>query len=175
MEVVCDGQASHAFALAQVLPGPGEGRPPQPLDDPLTYGRALFAALFPHTSLARITLDAGPARILLIVPEPETQVVLSRGNTYMAHRAFSFWTTPFARGLPAEQRVLALALSSGLHVLAVPSNPLAEGLPALDIDGEWRRLQADWADAPSQQSQKQGLSPLLPRIIRKGAPEMAET
>src|SRR5437868_4566753 len=46
----------------------------------------------------------------------------------------------FVRGLPADQRIDPPILEGGLHILAVPSNPLDKKLPPLNIDGEWERL-----------------------------------
>src|SRR5262249_32802558 len=48
--------------------------------------------------------------------------------------------TPFVRGLPKDQRIDAPALAAGLHIVAVPSNPLGKGIAPLNIDAEWLRL-----------------------------------
>src|SRR5205085_5828913 len=46
----------------------------------------------------------------------------------------------FVRGLPADQRIAGPTLDTGLHIVAVPSNPLGHELEPLNIDGEWLRL-----------------------------------
>src|SRR5437660_902504 len=56
--VTCDNQPSHTFDLLTLLPQ--EKGLPQPLDDPVTYGQALYAALFPPETLAQRALANAP-------------------------------------------------------------------------------------------------------------------
>ena len=42
--VTCDDQSSHTFDLLALVPG--KNGLPHPLDDPITYGKAIFQALF---------------------------------------------------------------------------------------------------------------------------------
>src|SRR5712692_10117064 len=46
VSVTCDGQLSHTFDLRTLAPNKEKGVP-QPLDDPVTYGKAIYQALFP--------------------------------------------------------------------------------------------------------------------------------
>lgn len=46
----------------------------------------------------------------------------------------------FVRGLPVERRMAASVLDQGLHIVAVPSNPISDRLVPPDIEGEWTRL-----------------------------------
>src|SRR4030081_1692316 len=43
------------------------------------------------------------------------------------------------RGLPADQCSTPPVLETGLHIVAVPSNPLSRHLEPLNIEGEWMR------------------------------------
>lgn len=64
--VQCDNQHSHTFDLKALIPDShGPGHPPQPLDDPVSYGQAIFAALFPPDTCARQTLEREPDRLML--------------------------------------------------------------------------------------------------------------
>ena len=68
--VTCDSEPSHTFDVRTL--DPDEQGPPQPIDDPVTYGKAVYLALFPLASPARRKLEAMPDRILLDV-EPEVR------------------------------------------------------------------------------------------------------
>src|SRR5260221_11542694 len=68
--VTCDSQSSHPFDLLRLIPDAEKG-PPQPLDDPVAYGRAIYGALFPPGTLARRALDKKPERLLLVTTGSE--------------------------------------------------------------------------------------------------------
>lgn len=147
VSVLCDGQPSHHFDLRAVLPDSDRAdRPPHPLQDPAAYGRALFAALFAEGSAARRAWEAGPARVLLVATEPAIQAV----PWEFAHGPHGFLVTEaaFVRGLPAAERVPPPALGGGLHLVAVPANPLDDSVHALNIEGEWMRLAEALAGVP---------------------------
>jgi hypothetical protein len=57
--VTCVGQHYHTFDLLALIPIKGQG-PPQPLDDPVAYGQALYRALFLSDTPAQRALDLGP-------------------------------------------------------------------------------------------------------------------
>jgi tetratricopeptide (TPR) repeat protein len=138
--VHCQDQFSHHFDLRQLIPAEHlPGRPPQPLADPLTYGRAVYAALFPAHTLAAQQLAQEPEHILFVAADPDLQAI----PWEYAYGADGFLVCdyPFVRGLPSEQRIAPPSLAGiPLHIVAIPSNPLAEGVDPLNIDGEWVRL-----------------------------------
>jgi predicted ATPase len=134
----CDGQPSHEFDLKNLIPAEEiEGRPPQPLEDPVGYGQAVYAALFPKGSFAKQTLDNEPDRILLFL-EDDLQAI--PWEYVCGPDGFLVLDFPFVRGLPEDKRIDPPNLGQPLHILAVPSNPLGEGIPPLNIEGEWLRL-----------------------------------
>src|SRR5689334_8299467 len=63
--ISCDGQHSHTFDLHGILPGSKTGLP-QPIDDPETYGTALYHALFPEETPAGRAIANSPERILFV-------------------------------------------------------------------------------------------------------------
>jgi hypothetical protein len=100
--VHCDGDYSHTFDLLTLAPDPAiAARPPQPLDDPVAYGQALYQALFPPQSPAQQALARGPQRVLLVTDE-QTDVV----PWEYAHGPDGFLVldVPLVRGLPPDQR-----------------------------------------------------------------------
>src|SRR5256714_7328702 len=141
--VTCDGQSSHSFDLHTLVPDEKTGSP-QPLADPVTYGNAVYQALFPAGSAARKALDKAPGRILLVTTDTTLDSVpweyaYGRYGTEDADSTLVL-ECHFVRGLPAEQRIAPAALDHGLHIVAIPSNPLHKELDPLNIDGEWLRL-----------------------------------
>ena len=147
--VTCDGQLSHTFDLRTLIPHADKG-PPHPPADPVAYGKAIYAALFPAGTPARRTLDNAPERILLVTTDNDLEAV-SWEYIYGPYGAadprhaevsegFLVLECHFVRGLPADQRIAPPALETGLHIVAVPSNPLSHALEPLNIDGEWMRL-----------------------------------
>jgi len=135
--VMCDGQRSHTFDLGTLVPDAEKGIP-QPLEDSVTYGQAVYTALFPLDSLAHTALEEMPERVLIVSGDD----VLDAIPWEYAHGPGGFLVLecPFVRGLPAEKRIAPPKLDSGLHIIAIPSNPLDKDLDALDIEGEWVRL-----------------------------------
>jgi tetratricopeptide (TPR) repeat protein len=134
--VTCDSQSSHTFDLLSLLPQ--EKGLPQPLDDPVAYGQALYTALFPPETLARRTLANMPERILFIASDNDLDAI--PWEFAYGPDGFLVLECHFVRGLPANQRIAQQTLESGLHIVAVPSNPLSYQLEPLNIEGEWMRF-----------------------------------
>lgn len=134
--VTCDNQPSHTFDLLTLLPH--EKGLPQPFDDPVAYGQTLYAALFPPASLAQRALANAPERILLIATDNDLDAV--PWEYAYGPDGFLVLDCHFVRGLPADQRIPAPTLDTGLHIVAIPSNPLSHELEPLNIEGEWMRL-----------------------------------
>jgi len=135
--VTCDGQLSHTFGLSALIPSKPSGLP-HPIDDPVTYGNALYAALFPPGSLAQQALAAKPKRLLLIAADDELDS-LPWEYAY-GPGGFVVCTCTFVRGLPAEQQIAPPDMLSGLYIVTVASSPLSRALAPLNIQGEWTRL-----------------------------------
>src|SRR5579859_5781806 len=140
--VTCDDQSSHTFDLPTLLPG--DKGPPQPIDDPVAYGKAVYQALFPPETAARRDLDAMPERILLVTTD-DTIDAIPWEYAYGRYGAddvenFLVLACHFVRGIPADQRIAPPDLENSLHIVAIPSNPLSEQVEPLDIDAEWMRL-----------------------------------
>jgi len=135
--VTCNDQPSHIFDLRTMIPNKTNGLP-HPIDDPIAYGTALYAALFPSDSPAWQAIDRRPERILLVATDPDLDAIpweYTHGPD-----GFLVCDYPFVRGLPAGQRIPPPTFSSDLHIVAVPSNPLSAALAPLNIEGEWTRL-----------------------------------
>jgi tetratricopeptide (TPR) repeat protein len=135
--VICDGAFSHPFDLHSVIPTDTNGLP-HPLIDPLTYGKALYAALFPPDSLASQALAARPKRLLLVADDEETDAIPWE-YTYGPDGLLAC-RCAFVRGLPEDERIAPPGRLDGLHIVAVASSPLSHHLAPLNIGGEWTRL-----------------------------------
>jgi tetratricopeptide (TPR) repeat protein len=137
VNVTCNSQPSHTFDLLTLVPDEEKGVP-QPLEDPKTYGQAIYTALFPPDSPSLNALEEMPDRILIVT----TDDVLDAIPWEYAHSPTGFLVQKcrFVRGLPAAKRIPTPTLDSGLHIVAIPSNPLDKHLDPLDIEGEWTRL-----------------------------------
>ena len=72
--VTCDGQTSHTFDLRTLIPNDRK-EPPQPLEGPVTYGKAVYAALFAAGTVSRRELESAPKRILLVSTDNELDAV----------------------------------------------------------------------------------------------------
>ena len=72
--VTYGGQLSHTFDLLALIPG-GQG-PPQPLENQVSYGKAVYQALFPPETVARCELDALSERILLVAADDTLDAIL---------------------------------------------------------------------------------------------------
>ena len=166
--VTCDGQLSHTFDVLTLFPG--EQGPPQPVDDPIGYGVAVYQALFPPESAARRELDAMPERILLVTSD-DTIETIPWEYAYGLYGAedvenFLVLACQFVRGLPADQRIAQPALENGLHIVAIPSNPLEKELPPLDITSEWIRLKEIIHDVPYSISLERARPPTIEQVRR---------
>ncbi len=140
IQVLCDGQASHMFGMAILVPSLATRDSPEFHPDDLPeYGKQLYTALFPEGSLAQQRLAAERHGIVLIAECEDLQAVPweylcgPQGPVVLQY--------PFVRGLPEDQRIPTPDLRGGLHIVAVPSNPLSDQIIPLDIEGEWHRLQ----------------------------------
>jgi tetratricopeptide (TPR) repeat protein len=161
--VTCDGQASHSFDLRTLLPN-ARNEPPQPLEDPVKYGKAAYRALFAPETLAQRKLEATPERILLITTDNDLDAV----PWEYAHGPAGFIVQdyPFVRGLPVDQRIDPPALDTGLHIVTVPSNPLDKQIAPLNIDGEWQRLKEIIQDVPFAVTLERTRPPTLEQVRR---------
>ena len=147
--VSCDEGPSHTFDLNRLLPG---AKLAGPLDDPLKYGQAVYQALFPPKSLAARLLDselkrpASQRRLLLVASGTSLEAV-----PWEYARGAENWLVcelPCVRGLPASERRPAPVMENGLHVAALPSNPLDKDVTPLNIEDEWQRLADVFAELP---------------------------
>jgi len=135
--VTCDGQVSHTFDLSSLIPTKANGLP-HSMTDPIAYGTALYAALFPPDSLAHKALTQESERLLLVAHDEQVDAV--PWEYLHGPDGFVVCNVPFVRGLPPEQRIPPPEQVGSLHILAVPSNPLDPHLAPLNIEGEWMRL-----------------------------------
>ncbi len=135
--VTCDNKPSHTFDLLTLTPHE-TGLPQQLLDDSIAYGQVLYAALFPPETIAQHVLAIMPERILLITTDNDLDAIPWE-YTY-GPDGFLVLECHFVRGLPPEQRISPPTLDSGLHIVAIPSNPLSQAVESLNIEGEWTRL-----------------------------------
>ena len=135
--VTCDDQSSHTFDLLTLVPG--NNGLSHPLDDPIAYGKAIYQALFPQETAAWSALNAnGPSAFCLFLPMMTIDAI--PWEYAYGPDDFVVLEYHFVRGLPADQRIASPTLDKGLHIVAVPSNPLSHELEPLNIDGEWIRL-----------------------------------
>src|SRR5439155_10516702 len=109
-----ESQSSHTFDLLTLLPQ--EKGLPQPLDDPIAYGQAVYAALFPPETLARRALADAPDRILLVTTDNDLDAV--PWEYAYGPDCFLVLECHFVRGLPAEQRIVPTVLDTNLHIIA---------------------------------------------------------
>jgi len=72
--VTCDSQSSHTFDWLRLIPQ-AENDLPQPLDDPVAYGKTIYAALSSSETPARRALDNAPERILLVCTDSNLDAV----------------------------------------------------------------------------------------------------
>ena len=72
--VVCDSQPSHTFDLRTLIPNDRK-EPPQPLEGPVAYGKAVYTALFAAGTASRRELESAPKRILLVSTDNELDAV----------------------------------------------------------------------------------------------------
>ena len=134
--VTCDERSSHTFDLLTLIPD--NNGLSHPLDDPVAYGKAIYQALFPPDTAAWSALNANPDRILFVATDDPIDAI--PWEYAYGPDDFVVLEYHFVRGLPADQRIASPTLDKGLHIVAVPSNPLSHELEPLNIDGEWIRL-----------------------------------
>jgi tetratricopeptide (TPR) repeat protein len=166
--VTCDSEPSHPFDMLTLVPG--EQGPPQPVDDPVAYGRAVYLALFPPASAARRELEAMPDRILLVSTDDDIDSIpweYAYGQ-YGTEDVETFLVLAcyVVRGLPRDQRIEPPKMDEGLRIVAIPSNPLEQYLPPLDIDAEWMRLKEIIHDVPSNISLERARPPTSAQVRR---------
>src|SRR5881275_392421 len=106
--VTCDDQPSHTFDLRTLVPNDRK-EPPQPLEGPVAYGKAVYAALFAAGTASQRELESAPKRILLVPTDNELDAIPWEYayGTYGPADPGSFagflaLECHFVRGLPAE-------------------------------------------------------------------------
>ncbi len=137
VNVTCNGQSSHTFSIIKILPKRSAMKNvPQ---NPIELGSILFNALFPIKSLAQKALAAHPKRILFITDNDKLDAI--PWEYIHGPDGFLVLYIAFVRGLPVKHRKPTPDLAeTQLHIVAVPSNPIAREITRLDIDGEWLGL-----------------------------------
>jgi len=167
ISVMCDGQPSHSFNLAMIIPDGNQG-PPHPPPDPIAYGKTIYSALFPSGTLAqntlRSTLTMNPARLLLVSTDDGLDAI--PWEYVYGPEGYLILDCHFVRGLPAEQRIPPLTLGNHLNIVAVPANPLSTDVEPLDIEGEWLRLKEIIKDIPSAITLERSYPPTIDRVRR---------
>jgi tetratricopeptide (TPR) repeat protein len=166
--VTCDGQPSHTFDLAILLIPHNEKDLPHPLDDPVTYGKAIYTALFPPATPAQRALQNAPERILLVTTDNNLDAIPWE-YAYGPYGAedperFLVLTCHLVRGLPVDQRIAPPQLQQGPHIVAIPSNPLSHHLAPLNIEGEWIRLKEIIQELPYAITLERTRPPTLDRV-----------
>ncbi|MCK4782896.1 MAG: tetratricopeptide repeat protein [Desulfobacteraceae bacterium] len=130
--VKCDGRHSHAFSRSSLI-----DVTPAALEEPRIYGEKIYRALFPAGTPAQAGIMSGPDRILLVAPDDLQEIPWEYA---FGPEGFVVLNRHFVRGLPPEQRLALPTLDTSLWIVAVPAQPLEEGLEPLNIDGEWSIL-----------------------------------
>jgi tetratricopeptide (TPR) repeat protein len=158
--VTCNDQTSHVFDLLTLVPG--NNGLSHPRDDPVAYGKAIYEALFPPETTAWSALNAKPDRILFVSTD-DTIDAIPWEYAY-GPDGFTVLECHFVRGLPADQRIALPTMNDGLHIVAVPSNPLSHAVEALNIDGEWMRLKEIIRELPYAITLERVRPPTLERL-----------
>lgn len=168
--VACEGHTSHTFDLQGLLPERDKDEQAL-LDDPIAYGRKLYGALFPPHSFAQYALAAKPRRILLVCADnhldevPWEYLYGSYGADDQGTSAgFLVLECCFVRGLPEAERINSPRVDTGLHIIAVPSNPLSCEIQPLDVEGEWIRLRDVMEAIPYALTLERVRPPTLERV-----------
>src|SRR5438552_17553823 len=117
--VTCNDAFSHTFDLHTLIPTRTNGLP-HPRTDPVTYGKALYAALFPPGSPAQQALAAKPSRIVLVAADDELDALpweyASGPGGWVA------CSCSLVRCLPTEQRCVPSNWLCALHIVAFASS-----------------------------------------------------
>jgi predicted ATPase len=162
ISVTCDGHLSHTFDLQPLLLKDEKLL----IDNPVPYGQKLYEALFPPDTSAQhalaLMLETTSGHILLVTTDSDLDAIPWE-YTYGTD-GFLVLDCPFVRGLPAEQRIAPPALENGLHIVAIPSNPLSHDLEPLNIDGEWMRLKESIGALPYVITLERTRPPSLERV-----------
>src|SRR5947209_5556762 len=168
--VTCNDAFSHTFDLHTLIPARTNGLPP-PRTDPVAYGKALYAALFPPGSPAQQALAAKPRRIVLVAGD-DVLDALPWEYAY-GPGGWVACSCSLVRGLPMEQRSGPPSRLSGLHIVAVASSPLSSTLAPLNIQGEWTRLTEIVGDLDRAVMLERAWPPTILRLreLVAGAPE----
>ena len=73
-QVTCDNQPSHSFDIRTLIPD-DQNKLPHPLNDPMAYGKAIYAALFPPETAASHALANAPERILFVTTDDDLDAI----------------------------------------------------------------------------------------------------
>src|SRR5947209_14135870 len=139
IRVTCDSKFSHTFDLLALFPNEYKSIR-APGGNLVAYGKAIYVALFPAGTPAQQALSKAPARVLLVLEGKDLDAIA--WEYAYSPTGFLVLECHVVRGLPADERIDPPTLSNGLHIVAIPSNPLDEDehIVPLNIDGEWMRL-----------------------------------
>jgi tetratricopeptide (TPR) repeat protein len=170
IRVTCDDHSSHVADLHPLL----FQNEQDIVNDPVAYGKKLYAALFPSNTLAQQALAEIPERLLLVASDPQLDAIPweyvygSFGSDDPASPDYSenflVLECPFVRGLLPSQRIAPPTLDQSLHIIAVPSNPLSDTIEPLAIDAEWTRLKESIQQVSSAITLERTTPPTLERV-----------
>src|SRR5216110_662559 len=145
VSVTCNGQHSHTFDLQSLILSKNMEKE-RILNDPISYGQALYTVLFASGTLAQQALGATPRRIVLVAMDEDLDAI--PWEYVYGPDGFLIQEYHFVRGLPIEQRIPPSTLDTSLHIVAIPSNPLSSLVLPLNIDAEWLRLKTTITSLP---------------------------
>src|SRR6266487_2752773 len=162
INAICDGQLSHSFDLRLLLLKTGE----EIFANPVAYGKQLYEALFPphtpaHYALATL-LGAMPGGLLLVTGDDDLDAI--PWEYAYGPDGFLVQECHVARGLSVDQRLVPPTLDTGMHIIAVPSNPLSHQVESLNLDGEWLRLKETIQELPFAITLERTRPPSLERL-----------
>jgi tetratricopeptide (TPR) repeat protein len=167
ISVICDGQPSHFFDLHLLSLNNDEGITHPPVD-PVAYGKAIYQALFPLGTPAQLalehTLSMISPRLLLVTTDEELDAV--PWEYIHGPEGFLIPECHFVRGLPIDQRMTPPELNRGLHIVAVPTNPISAYVESLNIEGEWIRLKEIIDEIPYAITLERTHPPTVERLRR---------
>jgi hypothetical protein len=139
VQIICNDQVSHKVNLETLLINDqSDDQFLLPFVDPVGYGQALFAALFPPDSLARQVYERNSDPILLVATQPEVQAIA--WEYLYGPQGFVVCERPFMRGLPPDQRISPPSDIGALRVVVISSNPVIPGNHPLPVETEWEHL-----------------------------------
>src|SRR5260370_35412248 len=131
--VTCDDQPSHTFDRLDLTSSVVHpiGFPEADLVD---YGKILYNSLFRPETFARHALDEKPERVVLVTSDEGLDKI--PWEYTCSPDGFLVRDYPFVRSLACEKRIAPPELYRGLHIIAIPSQPLDNDIPTLDIEAE---------------------------------------